>query len=175
MITAIRCTLPSRHSAVTSTMPGWLGGQAAFVELSANQAGLLAGCAIAAAALPPGLRIRGLTKAAAESGRYPRSPFIRRFLPAVFLWSLATGAFNPFFNIYFARHLELSTAQIGNLFSAGQLTQVGAVLLAPLLLARLGRVSAIAAVQAAAGVGLLFLAYRFRRQGQGLEDLAKSL
>ena len=93
-------------------LPDWLSGQTTFADLSAKQAGLLAGCAIAAVSLLPGLRIRGLTKATAESGRYPRSPFIRRFLPVVFLWSLPTGAFNPFFNVYFARYLELSTPQI---------------------------------------------------------------
>lgn len=146
--------------ALGGILPDWLSGFSAEVGLSPKQAALLAGCAITATALVPMLRIRGLTSGTVKRERYPRGPFIRRFVPSVFLWSLATGAFNPFFNVYFARYLNLSTPQIGQLFSAGQLMQVGALLAAPLLLARLGRVSGIAAAQAAAGVTLFVLAFK---------------
>jgi MFS family permease len=146
--------------ALGGILPDWLTRAAAGVSLSPKQAALLAGCAITAAALVPVGRIRGLASAAMKRERYPGGRFIRRFIPAVFLWSLAVGAFNPFFNVYFARYLDLSTLQIGQLFSAGQLMQVGALLVAPVLLARLGRVSGIAAAQAAAGLTLLLLAFK---------------
>lgn len=145
--------------ALGGNLPTWFAGIETSVGLSSNQAGLLAGCLITAAALLPASRLR-LAKTAITQERFPRGPFIRRYIPAVFLWSLATGAFNPFFNVYFARYLGLSTPQIGQLFSAGQLMQVGALLAVPVLLARVGRVSGIAAAQAVAGVGLILLAFR---------------
>lgn len=144
--------------ALGGILPDWLSRVSGTVGLSPKQGALLTGCAITAAALAFVGRIRGLASAATKRDRYPRGPFMRRFIPAVFLWSLAVGAFNPFFNVYFARYLDLSTLQIGQLFSAGQLTQVVALLVAPVLLARLGRVSGIAAAQAAAGLTLLLLA-----------------
>lgn len=146
--------------ALGGILPVWLSGASAAVGLTSKQAALLAGCAITAAALAPVGRVRGLASAAVRRQRYPRGPFIHRFIPAVFLWSLAVGAFNPFFNIYFARYLDLSTLQIGQLFSAGQLMQVAALLAAPVLLARMGRVSGIAVAQAAAGLTLILLAFK---------------
>jgi len=50
---------------------------------------------------------------------------------ALFLWSLATGAFNPFFTAYFSKTLAMATGQIGTLFSVAQLVQVLALMLAP--------------------------------------------
>jgi predicted MFS family arabinose efflux permease len=126
--------------------------------LSPLQAAILAGCVLTASALIPAARIRGLRKAPESRTRYPKGPFVRRLLPAVFLWALATGAFNPFYNVYAARYLGLSVTQTGDLFAAGQLAQVAAILAAPLAFRLLGRVRAIAALQAAAAAGLALMA-----------------
>jgi len=129
-------------------LPGWFGEGAFGYRMA-----LATGCALMLLALWPA---RALRVTGAETGErsYPSGPFIRRFLVSVAVWSLAVGAFNPFFNAYFARRLGASAASIGSVYSFGQLAQVAAVLLAPMLLRRLGLVRGTAAMQIAAG-GLL--------------------
>jgi MFS family permease len=87
------------------------------------------------------------------------APFLLRFLPAIAIWSLVTGSFSPFANVYFASHLHMSLPQIGNAFSLSQLTQVAAVLIAPLLFRRWGLTTGIAFTQLAAAVFLCLLAF----------------
>ena len=154
-------------SIAMGVLGGLLGGRllawlesAGLAGPSALQASILAGCGVMATALLPGGFVRQLPKLQAASLSYPRGPFIKRFLGVVFLWNLATGAFNPFFNVYFAERLRVSVRDVGDLFAAAQLAQVAAVLVAPLLLERLGRVQAIAALQGAAGLALLLMAAR---------------
>ena len=65
--------------------------------------------------------------------QYPLGPFVRRFLLALAGWNLAVGAFNPFFNTFFARQLNAGVEQIGLVFSAGQIAQVAAMLGAPVV------------------------------------------
>src|SRR5205823_3342136 len=68
---------------------------------------------------------------------YPRIRVLLPFLGPFAVWHLATGSFNPFNNVYFAR-LGFPVQQIGNLFSGSQLAQMVAMLLAPLVIRRAG-------------------------------------
>lgn len=82
-----------------------------------------------------------------------------RYLIPFAIWNLATGAFNPFFNAYFAR-LGYGSARIGAAFSTAQLAQVVTVLLAPLVFRKAGLVNGIAWMMAATAGGLACLAAR---------------
>jgi len=74
------------------------------------------------------------------------------------VWSLVTGAFSPFFNLYAARHLQLALNQIGMVYSASQLSQVAAILIAPLIFKRFGLVTGIMYTQIATAITLACLA-----------------
>ncbi len=89
---------------------------------------------------------------------FPRGRFMRRFLPAILVWSVAIGAFNPFYNTYFSRRLHLTPQGIGTTFAASQLLQIAAVLLAPLILKRTGLVSGVMSMQLGTAAALGFLA-----------------
>ena len=106
-------------------------------------------------------RLRSLRLSAAsprEPRTIPWSPFLARFMAAFAVWGFAVGAFNPFFTAYFSRRLHAAETQIGLVFSAAQLVQVGAVLLAPFILRRLGVIGGIVSLQLAAGAALALLA-----------------
>ncbi|MBI3664758.1 MAG: MFS transporter [Acidobacteria bacterium] len=120
---------------------------------ASKQLALWMGSGLAALALVPTLWLK-LSRAAPEEGKsnYPRTPFMLRFLAAGAVWNLFVGAFPPFFNAYFARRFSAGTAEIGLAYSVSQLAQVTAVLVAPMLFARLGLVTGIAATQAAAAL-----------------------
>jgi predicted MFS family arabinose efflux permease len=119
-----------------------------------KQAALLLSCVLTALAVWPATRLRLPSPMHAEQKSYPRTPFVRRFLVAVGLWNLGTGCFNPFFNAYFARFWQLPVDRIGMIFSAGQLAEVGAILLAPLAIRGLGLVGGIASMQLATAIAL---------------------
>ncbi len=68
----------------------------------------------------------------------PSSPFLSRFLPAMAIWSLVTGAFPPFASVFFVHHLGVSLKQMGSIFSLSQLVSFAAILLAPLIFRRIG-------------------------------------
>jgi predicted MFS family arabinose efflux permease len=136
-------------SSIGGALPEWVGGlQSALIAASA----IAAFSAIATLHLPlraPQIRARNL---------YPRDPAVTRYLAALALWSLATGTLNPFFNVYFSTQLKAPLSAIGVIFSASQLTQVLAVLAAPLVLRRLGMPTGIMAMQIVAGISLGLLA-----------------
>ena len=140
-------------------LPGWMG--AAFGADSPEQAKqwvLLGSCAIIMLALWPLSRLRFRSTQESARATYPRSPFIMRFLAAVAVMTLATAAFNPFANAYFARELRMPVHDIGLVFSAGQLAQVAAILISPLILRRVGVVWGVTLMEVAAAGSLLFLA-----------------
>ena len=114
---------------------------------------LFLGCALSLLAAVPASRLR-FTRADPGRRTYSRHPFLTRFLAVLALWSLATGAFNPFFNVFFSRTFQMSVERIGWLFSASQLGQVTAILLAPVLFRRFGLAPAVAITQAAAACAL---------------------
>lgn len=144
---------------VGGRLPLWL--EATFGVMGAAEAkqwALLVACGIIALALGPAARLR--LERMQDGGRvaYPRSSFVVRFLIAVAVMSIATTAFNPFANAFFAQHLNMPAHDIGWVFSGGQLAQVIAILLSPLILRRLGLVWGVAGMELAAGVSLAFLA-----------------
>jgi MFS family permease len=103
------------------------------------------------------MRSRAAAAVPVQSRVYPRSRFLLQFLMPFALWHLATGAFNPFNNVYFAR-LKFSVQEIGNVFSASQVLQVIAVLFAPFILRRFGLVHGIVWMMAATAASLGALA-----------------
>jgi MFS family permease len=130
---------------LAGAMPDWLGGK---------RAAILAGCGLTALALWPvsGLPLKRISSR--PKNLWPRSRFLVRYLCAMAVWNLATGSFNPFFNTYFVRRFQMPAQTVGMLFSAAQLCQAGAMLLAPLLLRRLGLLAGIAALEAATALFL---------------------
>jgi predicted MFS family arabinose efflux permease len=142
-------------------LPGFLTHFISGVtSVHAKQIALLVGSGLAALAIFPGLFLAFPRSQAPERARrtYPRSRFVYTFLLALFVWSLGTGGFNPFFNAYFARHLHMPTQVIGSVFSYGQLTQVFLILLAPIVLKKVGQVKGIACMQVATAATLCLLA-----------------
>jgi predicted MFS family arabinose efflux permease len=133
---------------VGGRLPLWMGGKRAV---------LLGSAAFAAAATLPALRLRELPMPRAGARVWPRSRFLALYLAPFALWHLATGTFNPFNNVYFAR-LGFAVQRIGSVFSAAQLVQVAALLLAPAIIRRLGLLGGIVAMMAATALGLGALA-----------------
>ncbi|HUE04806.1 MAG TPA: MFS transporter [Bryobacteraceae bacterium] len=124
--------------------PGWLGGK---------RPAMLAGCALVALALWPASRLR-IGPAPAEGAKlYPRNRFVVRFLIVWAIWNLATGSFNPFFTTFFA-HLHTPVERIGLIMSGSQLGQVLALMLAPVVLRKMGLVSGTAAMLMATALAL---------------------
>jgi len=137
----------------TGVAGSWVGGHLPSL-IHGTQAALLMSGVLVFAALIPAWRLHVISDTASESGpMWPRSRFLKRYLSALAVWQLAIGAFNPFANVFFVR-LGYSAARIGSLFSVTQLTQAGAVLLAPVVIRRAGLVRATAAMMAATALGL---------------------
>lgn len=154
---SIGFSISTASSIALGILGGWLGGQLPG-WLGGKRPALLAGCALAFLSLWPAARLR-IAPAPSEGAKlYPRSRFVVRFLMVFALWNLATGAFNPFFNMYFAGHLHTPVERIGLIFSASQFAQVAALMLAPMVLRRLGLVSGTAAMLMATAVALSALA-----------------
>jgi MFS family permease len=123
-----------------------------------KQWALLVSAAIVSLAVWPAIYLR-LPEASKDSpASYPRSSFVIRFLSAVAVLNLATAAFNPFANTYFASYLKMQPQHIGLVFSGGQLAQVIAILLSPLILKRFGMIWGIVIMELAAGLSLSTLA-----------------
>jgi Uncharacterised nucleotidyltransferase len=141
----------------TGIAGNWLAGHlAAWVPgrpPHGTQPALLFAGTLAAAALWPALHMKPVPAPAPGSRIYPRSRFLARFLGPFAIWHLATGAFNPFGNVYFS-HLGFPVEQIGSIFSGAQVVQVFAVLCAPLVIRRFGLVKGIVWMMAATALGL---------------------
>ncbi len=134
---------------------GWAAGAAESKQIALLAASVLACLALwMIARLPLGPRERAQRVARS----YPAGRFIWQFLAAVGVWNFATGLFNPLFNAYFSRHWSMPVERIGLVFSISQASQIAAVLLAPLVLRKLGLVRGVAVMQLAAGVALAALA-----------------
>jgi MFS family permease len=130
----------------------WIGGQSPQ-WLHGKQPVLVLSAALSTLALWPAMRLRLRPVAVVKTRIYPRSGFLLRFLAAFAVWHLATGAFNPFANVYFAG-LHFPVERIGNIFSFSQVVQMAAVLLAPLVLRRYGLAGGISWMMLATAVGL---------------------
>ena len=137
-------------------LAGLAGGQ--LPALTSLQSTLFVACGIAALGALPALGLRFRSHPESEQRVYPRGRFIKGFLAVVLLWSLATGAFNPFFTVYFSKNLAMPVNQIGAVFSFAQLAQVVALLLAPIVLRSMGIVNGLMSIQIATGLCLAALA-----------------
>ena len=111
-------------------------------------------CRITAVALWPTSRLRFTHTPAPEKKFYHLNPFLRRYLPAIAIWTLATGAFSPFANVYFSQYLRMPVERIGAVFSASQFSQVVAILAAPLIFRKFGLIAGIMYMQIATAVAL---------------------
>jgi MFS family permease len=109
---------------------------------------LLSACAVTLLGAWPLSRITSELRAATTQ-RSTRllHPYLLRFLPAFMLWSIVTGSFPIFGAVYLQKVLGMPLGRLGTVFSASQLAQFCAVLLAPLLLKRLGITKGVAAIQ----------------------------
>jgi MFS family permease len=144
---------------IGSRVPRWfLGAHLVNDGLHAKQLALLASVAFAALAFWPLTKLRLESTGPEETRGYPRSPFVYRFLTAIGVWSMATGAFNPLFNAYFERRFRMPLENIGIVFTFSHLGQVATILLSPLLLRRLGLVRGVACMQLATALALGSLA-----------------
>jgi MFS family permease len=141
------------------SLGGWLMKlHLASGKLHAAQGSLLIGCGIAALASWPASHLRFETAPPRETRLFPRNPFVFRYLAALAVWSLATGAFNPFFNAYFARVIHMPVQRIGFVFSGAQFAQVIAMLLAPAVFRKFGLVTGIVYTQVLTALTLAGLA-----------------
>jgi hypothetical protein len=157
------CTVEGMGMGILAGLAGgWMpkllvGAGAVTTAVTAKRAAMLAACGTALVAVLPASRLRLPAFEPQTKTAYPRGPFIARFLAAMAVWSLATGAFNPFFNAYFAHHLRLAVERVGLIYACGQVAQVVALLAAPLVLRRFGLVGGITAMQLATGLALALL------------------
>jgi predicted MFS family arabinose efflux permease len=127
---------------------GWLS-----LWLHGTQPVLLLSAFLVALALIPAWHLK-LSEPPRERAKvYPRSPFMLRYLAAFAVWNLATGSFNPFANVYFAR-LHFAAERIGGVFSGAQVAQLAGVLMAPAVFRKAGLVTGIMWMMAATAVGL---------------------
>jgi MFS family permease len=120
---------------------------------------LILACAITFLGVWPMMRLRLGSDDQDKRKEKLFTPFLLRFLPAMALWNVATGFFTPFSTVYFSRQMHLPLSRIGVVFSLSQLVQVFAVLLAPLLFARLGTIRGIVCTQIGTA-GALYLLSR---------------
>jgi MFS family permease len=127
---------------------------------------LLFSCAVVLAGLIPALRLRVPEPAAKKSETDNQSawpfrnlhPFLVRFLPLMGLWAAVLAAFTPFANVYLERHLHISMARIGIVFTAVQLVQFSMGVVTPYLFRRIGLMNGIVLTQMAAALVLAALA-----------------
>jgi len=129
-------------------MGGWLPGRlAAMGPLGAERATLLIATAVQLMALPAVLGLPNDRRHGAPM-RLRLPPALPRLLVPEILVGLGAGLFVPFYNVFLARHLGASTSTIGVIFSVQALVAAGFTLLGPRLSRRVGRVSAIAGMEA---------------------------
>ena len=119
---------------------------------------LLLACGIVMLAIVPVLKLRlGPAEGTKKRQFQLLHPFLLRFLPPFALWSIVTGSFPPFAAVYLQQRLRIPLTNVGIIFSAAQLAQFGAVLLAPFLFRRFGTIIGIMCTQVATGVAVFAL------------------
>jgi hypothetical protein len=150
--------------AVGGAVGGRLPALLHLPEARGFQPSLITACVFAAFSAVVALWLKipdeGQSVATTSIARPAVSRFLVRFLAAAALWWMAIGAFNPFFNAYFATELKMSVGRIGDLYAWSQTSQVLAILLAPVVLRRLGLLSGISAMQIATAGSMALLAIR---------------
>jgi MFS family permease len=140
-------------------LPGWLAHIGPLgAPAQAKQASLLIACGLVALGAWAACGLKFAPMPAPETKLWPRNPFLLRYLPAIAIWSLATGAFSPFANAYFAQHLRMPAQRIGMVFTGSQLAQAVAMFAAPAIFRRFGLVNGIVYTQLATALALGCLA-----------------
>ena len=138
-------------------LPGLLSRfHLAASTIASYRGALLTGCVLVLLAVWPLLRVRITAAPPGERRFFRPGPVLTRFLIAIAAWNFGIGIFNPFFNVFFAR-LRMPVEQIGSLFSAAQIAQAGAVLMAPVVLRRFGLTRGISGMQFATAAALVGL------------------
>jgi MFS family permease len=155
---------------VCGYLPQWLSRAGfAMQPLEVKRLILLVSCGIAALGLFPVLRMRlPLQHTGTPIGKTTQNrnwrrllsmdPFLRRFLPAMALWTVVLTSFTPFANVYLSRDLHVPLLWIGLVFSAAQVIQFSVTLLTPMLFRAFGLVDGIVVTQLLTAVGLGCLA-----------------
>jgi MFS family permease len=144
---------------VGGQLPGWLYSLSfAHNPIGAKRAALMVACGLAALALWPASRLNVSSAALPGNSHYPWNGFVKRYFPALAVWSFATGAFSPFFNVYFSQSLTMPVERIGGIFAGAQLVQVAAILLAPAAFRKCGLVTGIMFAQFGCALALAWLA-----------------
>lgn len=151
----------------SGTLAGLVGGYLPELLKAANNASqladnirvvLLVACGITVVGIMPILQLR---LGPAERGQRRTSrvvrPFLYRFLPPFFLWSLVTGSFTPFAAVYLQQHLRIPLTRVGLIFSASQLAELTGALIAPFFFRKLGTIVGIMCMQLATGVAVFAL------------------
>jgi len=119
---------------------------------------LLLACGVAMLGIWPTLKLHLGPVEITETARHRLiHPVLLRFLPAFAFWSLVTGSFTPFAAIFLQQHLKMPLKDVGLIFSGSQLTQVFAVLLAPILYRQFGTIAGIMCTQFATGIAVFAL------------------
>ncbi len=140
-------------------LPGWIArSHLASTGIESYRFSLFAGCAFVLLALIPLSGVKFGTAQPSERKLHRPSPLVLRFLIAMAAWSLGTGAMNPFFNVFFAQRVHLPVQQIGYVYAASQVAQVGAILVSPLVFRKFGLTRGISGMQLATAFALLGLA-----------------
>ncbi len=140
-------------------LPGWLERSTTSIAVvHSNRTALLIASGITALAMWPLSRLRFRSAPHPEKKARVHNPFLFRFLPVIAVWSLVTGAFSPFFNVYFSQYIGMPMQRIGAVFAVSQLSQVAAILLTPLIFRKFGLVSGIIYTQVATAIALGALA-----------------
>jgi MFS family permease len=144
---------------VGGCLPGWLQTISPSMQpFDAKRIVLLMCCMVVALGAWPISRLSLQIEGEKQRGSRKFDPFLFRFLPAVALWSLVVGSFTPFATAYLSRHVHIPLSHIGLIFSASQLAQVAAVLIAPVVFRRCGLVTGIMYTQVATAIALGALA-----------------
>jgi MFS family permease len=144
---------------VAGHMPGWLLRlHLAASRLESYRESLLIGCAFVLLAFWRFSRINMGTAQPHKRIFSRPSPLLIRFLIAMAVWNLGTGALNPFFSVFFTRSVHLPVEQIGTVFACAQVAQVGAILLAPLVFRKFGLTHSISGMQYATALAIIGLA-----------------
>jgi predicted MFS family arabinose efflux permease len=140
-------------------LPGWIARfHVASAGIESYRLSLFAGCAFVLLALVPLSGVKFGEAQPSERKLHRPSPLLLRFLICMAAWNLGTGALNPFFNVFFAQRVHLPVQQIGYVFAAAQIAQVGAILLSPLVFRKFGLTRGISGMQMATALALVSLA-----------------
>ncbi len=137
-VTAMGMSIGIAAGFLGARLPQWISSIFACSVTGGKKGAIFLGSGLVLLAAIPALRLRIPGRQQHGAVTYPRGPFVRKFLMALFLWIAATTSFNSFGTAYLSLRLHMSLQEIGTAFSTGQALQVCAMMCGPLLVRRLG-------------------------------------